>query len=107
MNILEFDPTEHEEMLDLLDEEKMEDFKRHIETSFHSLLFLGKNLNNAQDGGLINAAVFNIQLLFVYYKRTENYERLSQLKELAALLSDDSKTIVDKEVIDMIDINLN
>jgi hypothetical protein len=107
MNILEFDHTEHEEMLDLIDQEQMEDFKRHIESSFHSLLFLGKNLNNSKEGGLIDAAVFNIQLLFVYYKRTENYERLSQLKELAALLSDDSKTIVDKEVIEIIDINLN
>lgn len=107
MNILDFDHTEHEQTLDMLDSETMQDFQTHMESSFHSLLFLGKNIHSTKDEGLLQAAIFNIQLLFVYYKRTENYERLAQLKKLADDLSSDSKVVVDKEVIDQIHVNLN
>lgn len=107
MNILDFDHTEHEQTLDMLDSETMQNFQTHMESSFQSLLFLGKNLLNKKDDGLLDAAIFNIQLLFVYYKRTENYERLAQLKKLADDLSSESSIVVDKEVIDQIHVNLN
>ena len=107
MNILDFDHTEHEQTLDMLDPEMMQDFKAHMETSFESLLFLGKNILNKKEEGLLQAAIFNIQLLFVYYKRTENYERLAQLKRLADDISSESRIVVDKEVIDQIHVNLN
>jgi hypothetical protein len=107
MNILDFDHTEHEQTLDMLNPEMMQDFKTHMESSFESLLFLGKNILNKKYEGLLNSAIFNIQLLFVYYKRTENYERLAQLKRLADDISSESRIVVDREIIDQIHVNLN
>ena len=107
MNILDFDHTEHEQTLDMLDPDALAELKKHIESSFQSLLFLGKNIHNSKDERLLGAAIYNIQLLFVYYKRTENYERLAQLKKLADDLSSESSTIVDIKVVEQIRVNLN
>ena len=111
MNILNFDHTEHEKNLDEVlaskDSEVIKDLKDHLESCYKSLLFLGKNLNKDSDEDLLNAAIFNIRLLFVYYKRQEKYERLAELKNLVDVIENSDASIVDKEVIDSLKVNLN
>ena len=111
MNILNFDHTEHEKNLDeafaYKDSEVIKDLKEHLESSYKSLLFLGKNLNKDNDEDLLNAAIFNIRLLFVYYKREENYERLAELKKLVDVIENSNASIVDKQVINSLQVNLN
>lgn len=109
MNILDFDPKEQEETLDQIesDPEALEEFKQSLNSSYHSLLFLGKNLLNREDDGLLDVAIFNIRLLFVFYKRLENYERLAQLKNLAMLLEGSHTNIVDNKIVEEIVVNLN
>lgn len=109
MNILDFDPAEQEETLNEIesDPEVLEEFKQSLNSSYHSLLFLGKNLLNNKDEGLLDVAIFNIRLLFVFYKRSEDYEKLAQLKNLAMLLESSSTNIVETQIIEDIVINLN
>lgn len=111
MNILNFDHTEHEKNLDEVfahgDSTLHKELKEHLESSYKSLLFLGKNLNKDNDKDLLNSAIFNIRLLFVYYKREENYERLAELKKLVDVIENSNASIVDKEVIDSLQVNLN
>jgi hypothetical protein len=111
MNILNFDHTEHENNLDEAfaskDKEVITHLKEHLESSYKSLLFLGKNLNKDNDEDLLNAAIFNIRLLFVYYKREENYERLAELKKLVDVIENSNTSIVDRSVIDSLQVNLN
>lgn len=111
MNILDFDPSEHEKNLDevfSIGSEKMKsEFEEHIESSYRSLLFLGKNIIASKDSNLLECAIFNIRLLFVYYKRIENYERLAELKSLAATLESKRVSIVDGSIIEELVVNLN
>lgn len=109
MNILDFDPSEQEETLDQIESnpEALKEFKETLNSSYHSLLFLGKNLLNNKDEGLLDVAIFNIRLLFVFYKRSEDYEKLAQLKNLAMLLESSSTNIVETQIIEDIVINLN
>ena len=111
MKILDFDQSEHEKNLDevfSMDNEKLKlEFKEHLESSYKSLLFLGKNILTTQDPSLLESAIFNIRLLFVYYKRSENYERLAQLKSLSTLLESEHPSVVDNAIINEIVINLN
>jgi hypothetical protein len=111
MNILDFDQSEHEKNLDdvfsLESEESKSEFKEYLESSYKSLLFLGKNITTSKDPSLLESAIFNIRLLFVYYKRSEDYEKLSQLKNLAMLLERPEKSMVDTSIIDEMVINLN
>lgn len=111
MNILDFDHTEHENRIDELqalnDPTMTKEFESHMEVSYTSLMFLGKSILDKKEEGLLDVAIFNIQLLYVYYKRTENYERLAELKKLAETLQSSQGTIVDNNVIDKIHVNLN
>lgn len=109
MNILDFDPKEQEETLDQIesDPEALEEFKQSINSSYHSLLFLGKNILKSKDKGLLDVAIFNIRLLFVFYRRSEDYEKLAQLKNLAMLLESSETDIVDRQIIEDIVVNLN
>jgi hypothetical protein len=111
MNILDFDPSEHEKNLDevfSVGSEKMKsEFQEHIESSYKSLLFLGKNIVHSRDPNLLECAIYNIRLLFVYYKRNENYERLAELKSLADILESKRYSIVDASIVDEIVVNLN
>ena len=111
MKILDFDQSEHEKNLDevfSMDNEKLKlEFKEHLESSYKSLLFLGKNITTSKDPSLLESAIFNIRLLFVYYKRSEDYERLAQLKSLSTLLESEHPSVVDNTIINEIVINLN
>jgi hypothetical protein len=111
MNILDFDQSEHEKNLDevfsLEDEKSKSEFKKHLESSYNSLLFLGKNIANTKDPSLLESAIFNIRLLFVYYKRSEDYEKLCQLKNLAMILERPEESIVDASIIQEMVVNLN
>lgn len=109
MNILDFDPTEQEQALDDIESnsEALEEFKQALNSSYHSLLFLGKNLLNNKDEGLLDVAIFNIRLLFVFYKRSEDYEKLAQLKNLAMLLEGSHTNIVDSKIVEELVVNLN
>lgn len=109
MNILDFDPAEQEQALNEIesDPEVLEEFKQDLNSSYQSLLFLGKNLLNNKDEGLLDVAIFNIRLLFVFYKRSEDYEKLAQLKNLAMLLESSYTDIVDRQIIEDIVVNLN
>ena len=106
MNILNFDPTEQEQILDEIgaDPDAFDKLKQELDSSYNSLLFLGKNLVGTD---LLNSAIFNIRLLFTLYKREENYERLVELKNLVDLIENSNASIVDKEVIDSLQVNLN
>lgn len=109
MNILDFDPAEQEQALNEIesDPEVLEEFKQDLNSSYHSLLFLGKNLLNNKDEGLLDVAIFNIRLLFVFYKRSEDYEKLAQLRNLAMLLESSHTNIVDRHIVEEITVNLN
>ena len=111
MKILDFDPSEHEKNLDevfSIGSEKMKlEFKEHIESSYKSLLFLGKNIMSSRDPNLLECAIYNIRLLFVYYKRNEDYERLAELKSLANTLESKRYSIVDDSIIEELVVNLN
>lgn len=112
MNILEFDPKEHEETIDLMesvqDLEVLSDFKSSLENSYQSLLFLGKSILSSEDDNMLSIAIFNIRLLYVYYKRKEEYEKLAELKKLATMLESNSvKNIVEDSILKDINVNLN
>ena len=106
MKILDFDPEEFEEALDTIAENG--NFIQDIECSLESLLFLGKNILNSEDTGLLDCAIFNIRLCYTYYSKKEDYRKLADLKSLATILeTDTTKSIVDKYIIDEINIMLN
>jgi hypothetical protein len=106
MNILNFDPTEQEQILDEIgtDPDAFSRLKQELDNSYNSLLFLGKNLLGTD---LLNSAIFNIRLLFTLYRREENYERLAELKKLVDLIENSNVSVVDKEVIENLKVNLN
>jgi hypothetical protein len=78
--------------------------KQELDSSYESLLFLGKNL---LENDLLNSAIFNIRLLFTLYKREENYERLAELKKLVDLIENSNVSVVDKKIIESLKVNLN
>jgi len=107
MNILDFDFAEHEESI-LAAESAGIDLGKELEKSYQSLMFLGSNIN-AKDSMLLEMAIFNIRLCFVYYSKHEDYRKLAALKELATIIDTNggSNVSIDKSLIDEIDINLN
>jgi len=107
MNILEFDPQEFEEALEVI-EEKTSDLKMDLECSLESLLFLGKNILSIEKEGLLETAIFNIRLCYTYYSKIEDYKKLADICALVKMLENDKvKSIVDKYIVDEICINLN
>jgi hypothetical protein len=107
MNILEFDPQEFEEALEVI-EEKTSDLKMDLECSLESLLFLGKNILSIEKEGLLDTAIFNIRLCYTYYSKIEDYKKLADIRDLVKMLENDKvKSIVDKYIVDEICINLN
>jgi hypothetical protein len=106
MNILNFDSTEQEQILDEIgaDPDALKRLKQELDSSYESLLFLGKNL---LENDLLNSAIFNIRLLFTLYKREENYERLAELKKLVDLIENSNVSVVDKKIIESLKVNLN
>jgi hypothetical protein len=107
MNILDFDPEEFEEALEVI-QEKTDDLKMDLECSLESLLFLGKNILNIEKEGLLDTAIFNIRLCYTYYSRIEDYKKLADICTLVKMLENDKvKSIVDKYIVDEISINLN
>ena len=70
MKILDFDEEEFEEALEIgrdNTKEEGETMEELIDTSFNSILFLGKNIKESSE--LFDVAVFNIRLCYTYYKK--------------------------------------
>ena len=108
MNITQFKEQEFEEILDNAQESGV-DVDMHMRSSFQSLLFLGGAVAVPTDQELLDVAIFNIRLCYVYFKRKEDYAKMSELIKLTHVLDNSQKTsaVVDSSVIDMININLN
>lgn len=105
MSILNFDQRQHEEALDNA-RQNMDDLDVEMVKSYNSLLLLGNNLN-ANDPDLLEIAIFNIRLCYVYFSMKEDYEKLAELKRLAEMIEEGKPSLVDKTIIDSITINLN
>lgn len=106
MNILTFDQTEFEEVIDSASEAGV-DVDAQIKLSFDSLLFLG-NAVKGSDDDLLDVAIFNIRLCYVYYKRQEEYTKLSKIASLVKEIEENIQgTKVEQNVLDSININLN
>lgn len=108
MNITEFNEQEFESILDDAQESGI-DIEQHVRSSFESLLFLGGAVVVPKDQELLDIAIFNIRLCYVYFKRKEDYDKLSKLIKLTHVIDDSRKAekVVDVDVIDSIDLNLN
>lgn len=105
MNIIQFNEQEFEQILDISEESGV-DIEQQLQSSFESLLFLGGNIN---DPDLLDVAIFNIRLCYVYFKRKEDYAKLAEIIKLTHLMDNNSKKqrVVDTNVIDDIKVNLN
>jgi len=106
MNILNFDRTEFNAILDQTDIHGF-NIGEEIKASFDSLLFLGKNALSQNDENLRDCAIFNIRLCYTYYEKVEDYRKLSELVALVKSCDQTSTFVVDNEVIDKIAVNLN
>lgn len=104
-NILNFDPSEHNEAIKAA-EAAGEDVSQMIEESYNSLLFLGKSLNT-DDKDLEDVAIFNIRLCYMYFHHVEDYGKLGKLIELVKLLEYGGTSVVDNQVKDKVTVNLN
>ena len=107
MNILEFDQQEFEEALEIgmgriKEGETMDEY---MSLSLNSLLFLGKHLKEKPE--LFDVAIFNIRLCYTFYKEKEDYRKLAQIVSLVKDIENESTSVVDKSIIDLIDVNLN
>jgi hypothetical protein len=108
MNILEFDHQEFEEALETAKDnikESKEDIGDLMASSLESLLFLGNNIKDNQD--LLNVAIFNIRLCYVYFMSVEDYMKLDKITKLIKDIEVSTVSIVDNKIIDDIIINLN
>lgn len=109
MNIIQFNEQEFEEILDRAQESGV-DIEQHLQSSFESLLFLGGAIDSPKDDNLLDVAIFNIRLCYVYFKRKEDYAKLAELVKLTHLIDNNHKAsavVVDSKVIDNIRVNLN
>lgn len=107
MNITQFNEQEFEDILDQSAEVGIS-IDSNIQSTYECLLFLGASLAIDEDD-LLELAVFNIRLCYVYFKRREEYEKVAELIKITHLIDQKSKQkqIVDNDVIDSIAINLN
>lgn len=106
MNITQFNEQEFENILDQSQESGI-DVDHHIQESYKSLMFLGASLSIDEEEDLLEVAIFNIRLCYVYFKRREEYEKLAELIKVTHLIDSKQKHVVDNNIINNIDINLN
>lgn len=107
MSILDFDPTEYDVSIKMVEENEGTEFlKTAMNRTFEAIMFLGNSISKA-DVMTKELSIFNIRLCYVYFMKHEDYYRLNKIKDLASLIEKDSNNIVDQSVIDDICINPN
>jgi hypothetical protein len=108
MRILDFDREEFQEALEI-GRKNLEGTEQTIEEymalSLQSLLFLGRNVKDKPE--LLDVAIFNIRLCYIYYTEVEDYRKIAKIVTLVDELEATSAKIVDSAIIDEISINPN
>lgn len=108
MSILDFDPKEFEEAIEIGKinlEEEGDTMENQMAISLQSLLFLGRNIKDNPD--LLEVAIFNIRLCYTYYKQVEDYRRLAKIVEFVNDIEPKADKVVDSAIIDEMRVNLN
>jgi hypothetical protein len=108
MSILDFNPIEFEEALELGKsniESTGESMEDHMTLSLNSLLFLGRNIKDNPE--LLEVAIFNIRLCYTYYKKVEDYLKLAEIVNFVNDIEPKADKLVDSNIINDICINLN
>lgn len=103
---MDIQPTdsEMEEIVDNL-KNNVDDVEFFMQKAYEDALFLGTTIQN--DNEAYEIIVFMIRLCMHYFKRFEDYEKLSELKKLTDLIHSEKKKIVTEKVIDDIAIFSN
>jgi hypothetical protein len=108
MRILDFDREEFQEALETGKsnlEGTEQTIEEYMDLSLQSLLFLGRNVKDKPE--LLNVAIFNIRLCYMYYTSVEDYRKVAKIVTLVNELEAKSERLVDDAIIDEISINLN
>jgi hypothetical protein len=107
MSILDFDPKEFEDALEIgkTNLEEGDTIENQMAISLQSLLFLGRNIKDNPD--LLEVAIINIRLCYTYYKQVEDYRKLAKIVDFVNDIEPKADKVVDSTIIDEMRINLN